>query len=47
MRRATTVAPKGIPVTYRICPGVTHGGIDVSAATDATAWLTARFAGHG
>jgi fermentation-respiration switch protein FrsA (DUF1100 family) len=39
-------AQKGVPVTYHTYPGVTHGGIVVSAAADATTWLTARFAGH-
>ena len=35
------LAQKGAPVIYHTYPGVTHGGVVGSAATDATTWLTA------
>jgi len=41
-----TYLRNGVPVTYHTYPGVTHSGIVVSAAADATAWLSARFAGR-
>ncbi len=44
---AAQLAAKGAAVTYHTYTGVTHQGVVTAAATDATAWLTARFGSHG
>ena len=32
-----------VPVTYKVYPGVSHGGVVEAGATDATKWIRDRF----
>ena len=33
----------GVKVTYKVYPGVSHGGVVDAAAGDATKWIRGRF----